>query len=450
MNHTKILMIILILSAFGCDGFLDEKPSKDLVIPTTIQDLVGMLDNQNQQMNNSTSLTLSGTDDLWTTSTGLQSFNSVPAVNSYLWEKEIYDVATGADWIVSYRQMFYANVVLEELKNLDKESGQEELASVKGTALFMRGKALHDLLQMYAPVYTENKADSELGVVIRTSAKITDKQGRATLGQCYAQVLRDLNDALEFLPEKTIFPSRPNLAAGYAMLSRVYLTMSRYPEAGQHASRSIELQGDLVNYNELDAEELYPFGMFNKEVIYFSVMTSQNYHFSSQTYVDSLLVDSYDSADLRRDVFFRQVTSEGWNFRGSYTGGDELFSGLGVDEMYLTLAETEVRAGRVNSGMEYLNHLLEHRYREGAFIPIEITDGQDALETVLGERRKELVFRGTRWSDLRRLNLEPAFQKELVRLVDGKEYRLKPNSPRYVYPIPQEEIDLNDLTQNVR
>jgi len=71
--------------------------------------------------------------------------------------------------------------------------------------------------------------------------------------------------------------------------------------------------------------------------------------------------------------------------------------------------------------------------------------------TILAERRKELVMRGTRWSDLRRLNKEARFQKTIQRTsADGQVYVLQPNSNLYTWQIPQRDIILSSIEQNPR
>jgi hypothetical protein len=69
---------------------------------------------------------------------------------------------------------------------------------------------------------------------------------------------------------------------------------------------------------------------------------------------------------------------------------------------------------------------------------------------VLTERRKELVGRGLRWFDLRRLNLDPRFQKSLSRTIAGQTYELAPQSKKYTFPIPDQEVKTYGWVQNVR
>ena len=63
---------------------------------------------------------------------------------------------------------------------------------------------------------------------------------------------------------------------------------------------------------------------------------------------------------------------------------------------------------------------------------------EELLQMILNERRKELVGRGIRWSDLKRLKVEGRFDKVLQRHLNGKEYRLLDVS-LFRLPIPPSE-----------
>jgi hypothetical protein len=96
-----------------------------------------------------------------------------------------------------------------------------------------------------------------------------------------------------------------------------------------------------------------------------------------------------------------------------------------------------------------LNTLLVKRWTNGNFTPFTASSALEAQDTILEERRKELAFRGLRWTDLRRLNKEGA-NITLTRLLFGQTYHLSPNSPYYVLPIPPDVIALSGIQQNQR
>src|SRR5690606_10972867 len=152
---------------------------------------------------------------------------------------------------------------------------------------------------------------------------------------------------------------------------------------------------------------------------------------------------------LRRQAYFRDV-SDRKVFKGSYRGGVAFFTGLATDEVYLTRAECAVREGDLETAYKDLNFLLSKRFDSDTFRPIAGLNRDELLEFVIKERRKELVLRGIRWEDLRRLNKEVAFQTTLIREVNGQRYELTPESARWVWPIPDNEISTGNIEQNRR
>src|SRR5690606_704360 len=112
---------------------------------------------------------------------------------------------------------------------------------------------------------------------------------------------------------------------------------------------------------------------------------------------------------------------------GSYQPIGSWFGGLAVDEVLLIKAECHTRLGDLPNALIQLNRLLSHRINRHVFEPLELSDSQDILNRVIAERKKELVFRGLRWSDLRRLNQEPQFAVTMQRIIDGKRHELQPN-----------------------
>jgi hypothetical protein len=140
------------------------------------------------------------------------------------------------------------------------------------------------------------------------------------------------------------------------------------------------------------------------------------------------------------------------NFKGSYSGSGLVatFDGIANDELYLIRSECYARTGNINAAIADLNGLLKKRWKTGTFVPVTTSDAKAALKLILSERKKELIFRGLRWSDLRRLNTDEQFKVTLYRHIGGQQYSLTPGDKRYVMPIPDNEINIDGLAQNPR
>src|SRR5690606_20155507 len=93
-------------------------------------------------------------------------------------------------------------------------------------------------------------------------------------------------------------------------------------------------------------------------------------------------------------------------FKGSYMGNSSLYNGLSLNEVYLMKAEANARRNNIEVAMASLNTLLEKRWVAGTFTPSVISSKEEALQLILAERRKELLMRGLRWIDIKRLNKE--------------------------------------------
>ena len=87
--------------------------------------------------------------------------------------------------------------------------------------------------------------------------------------------------------------------------------------------------------------------------------------------------------------------------------------------------------------MADLNTLLLNRWKTNEFKPLTAAGADAALKLILNERRKELLIRGLRWMDIKRLNREGA-NIALNRTVNGQNYTLEPNDPGFALPLPED------------
>ncbi|ULT25060.1 RagB/SusD family nutrient uptake outer membrane protein [Sphingobacterium sp. E70] len=159
--------------------------------------------------------------------------------------------------------------------------------------------------------------------------------------------------------------------------------------------------------------------------------------------VDSNLYASYTANDLRKQLYFRSndYPKGSYSFKGNYDQSlATLFVGLTTSEIYLIKAECAVRIGKVKEGLAALNALLKNRFDKNSFTAVAEIDGNMLLSTILQERQKELLFRGRSWSDLKRLNLDPRFQKTIQRNIQGLTYSLAPDSRKYAFRLPEPAV----------
>ena len=443
----KILFLICACTLFGCKKYLDYKPDQSIVTPQTIQDLQSILNN-NSIMNAYSPFTGElGCDDYY-----LYNADWLPRTtterNAYVWERDLFNDAERNDWSLPYVVVYYANVVLDELAKEKYYSNQKrDRDNIRGQALFFRAFSYYNLLQVFSKPYSADSASADLGIALRLSPDPNIATTRASLKDSYDRVVSDLVESVDLLPMYQPYVTMPSKLAAIAMLARVNLTMGLYSRAQSFAADALQMNGTLIDYNTVNGAATLPFARFNAETSFHSVLLFSN-TLNSVSKIDTVLYRSYAPNDLRRSLFFRTNTDGSVSFRGSYDGSTRLFNGLSNDELYLIAAECSARNGDKNGALDMLNRLLLKRWKTSTYVPIVATDAQDALTKILIERRKELVLRGQRWADLRRLNKETLFAKSNYRFINNKLYTLYPNDKRYILPIPNTVITMTGMQQN--
>src|SRR5690606_21705656 len=129
------LGIFQICVLLGCDSFLEPKPDKSLVVPVKLADVRALLDNTNI-FNKQPVLNVHAGDEFIISDAGLAAMSN-SEVGSYQWLKDPYQGDRIDDWFVPYQQVFYANVALDALNQMN-ESNLEAAESLRGEALFHR------------------------------------------------------------------------------------------------------------------------------------------------------------------------------------------------------------------------------------------------------------------------------------------------------------------------
>lgn len=458
-------MLLITLMA-SCEKYLAVNAQSNYVYISTVNDCQLLLDNYNSLNTEAPADQMVSSDEYYVTDASLLTLASQPQeVTFYRWDSNaIRPVNSGTtDWNAVYRKVYVANLALENINKLKKDNNSAELMNVEGQALFHRAFNFWQAAQLYAKPYQKTTAGQEPGVPVRLTPDINETISRGTLQQTYDQIIADLQKAVELLPDTASIVTRPSKAAAYGMLARVYLTMADYPSALQNATFALAINSRLLDYNQLSTTSTTPFTRFNKEVLFHVTSRSSSSILSPGSPSNSTakiapdLIDSYAFNDLRKKILFKINTVDAgtYAFTGNYeqVTGTSFFTGIAVDEVYLTRAECYARVGNAGAAMDDMNALLKTRFVNTPtepYVPATALSTADALSQVLTERKKELVMRGLRWNDLRRLNLDPGTAVTLTRTVNGAIYTLPPNDLRYTLLIPTEVIAAGNVSQNLR
>jgi tetratricopeptide (TPR) repeat protein len=457
----NILIIVTILGIAlyntACKKYLDAKPDQKLVVPTTLKDLQALLDNTSVNNESSPSADEASADNYYLLKANYDALSTL-SQKAYGWENYDYTVYPN-DWSIIYNGIYPSNVVLSAIGNIEKtELNQADWNNAKGSALFFRSQGFLRAAFIFCKSYDESTANDDLGIVLRQTPDFTEKSVRANLKDTYTKIITDLKEAASLLPITPKHVLRPSKPAAFALLARTYMSMRDYDNAYKYADSCLQLKNDLMNYatETSPTNATRPIQQFNKEVIFSSILGTYVYNsvVPGTSRVDSILYNSYSNNDMRKTVFFRDATtlgSTGYIFKGTYDGSyTNLFIGIATDEVWLMRAECSARLGNKNAALGDLNTLMQKRWNNnGTWIPFSASTAQDALNLILTERRKELIFRGLRWMDIKRLNKEGA-NIILKRVMNGQTYTLSPNDLRYALLLPQDIINLTGMPQNER
>ncbi len=453
MKYNIVAFIILFTSVFilsSCEKFLDTKPDRALSTPSSITDMELLLDGYAEMNVQYPRYSEIASDDYFLLSNIWESITNQTERNIYLWKK---DPNTDQDWNSAYKVIATTNIVLDGLEKISPVIAERDAYNnVLGSALFFRSYYFYSLAQLFAKPYSSQSAASDLGIPLRATSDFSVVSERASVQETYDRILSDFKQSATLLPTQAVVKSRPTKQAAYGAIARTYLVMAQYDSAAKYAALCLDIYDALIDYNTLDSLVPAPIERFNEEVI-FQLLSNQALPLvNARAKIDPTLYDSYHENDLRKKILFRKNIDETYQFKGDYNGTGfstgYVFAGVVTDEIYLILAECQARMGETGLAMNTLNTLLQNRWEAGTFTPYEITDQRVALALILGERRKELIRRGVRWTDLRRLKDDPDFAIIPQRIINGETFLLTPDSEGYVLQIPQTVINRTGIPQN--
>ncbi len=161
-------------------------------------------------------------------------------------------------WTRSYRTIAGCNKIIENAKEGQGAANDHSL----GEAYFLRAMMHFYLVNVYGRPY--NQGRDNLGVPLKITSDRNDIPGRATVGQVYDQVIKDLNKAIDLMTEEEKTSVKESfyatIGAAKGLLSRVYLYMEDNANALKYADEVLDM-----DYELLDAEEFRKMNNLNPE-----------------------------------------------------------------------------------------------------------------------------------------------------------------------------------------
>lgn len=345
-------------------------------------------------------------------------------------------------WEANYSTINTVNNVLAAISKVDKENQ----ARAQGEAKFLRGLSYFDLVRLFGRAYNDGDPTTNLGVplVLKPTSAISDSNyvARNTVSQVYAQVIKDLTDAMNLLPAAKSNGYFADRACAQAVLARVYLTTQNYTMAASMADSVIESGAysltktyaqEFPNPNPAARQANSTEDIFSIQVSAQAGVNELNTWYASSTYagrgkttINDQHLAKYDANDDRLNLFY---VDGGSTYTGKFNNQYGNVICIRLAEMYLIRAEANFLNGSA-IGDSPVNDVNQTRTR-ALLSPLTTV----ALSDIRAEKYKELCFEGQTLFDKKR------YKQSVL--------SLNYNDPSLVYPIPLRELEANaKLVQN--
>lgn len=437
----KIIFALILTLITGCDDNLDTQPTDTLTPEQLLQDplnldktllgaywgaelLEGIFQSMTELLANEGDLAYRGF------SPSYFEFDRKTVTNSNFF--------TGLFWFDTYGSINLCNIVLN---NLALEEDTAIRARLEGEAKFLRGLQYFEMVRFYALPFEAGGSNNQLGLPLVydgvSSLSEVTYPSRNTVGEVYAQIIADLQDAYDLLPDDNGF--RADRYAARALLARVYLQQGNFSEARDAAHDVLVNSGHVLAPDLASAFNNESDGVEDIFAMQITTQSGQNVfnafwatiEFGGNLPTGAVTVEApffelFNGKDDRAEFFYEGI---GTTVTSKWQGQFANVPLIRVAEMHLIRAECNFREG-TSLGLAPEDEINALRARSNADPLIGVT-----LEDILEERKRELAFEGHRLHDAKRL-LED---------IDGIPY----NADKLVMPLPPDEIDVNpNLEQN--
>lgn len=384
-------------------------------------------------------------------------------------------------WMGYYRLINQCNTILSQIDDADiNDAIRDEL---KGEALFLRALAYFDLTRLYGGV--------PLHITPTLSLDDTAKP-RATIAECYAQIIGDLMNAEALLlVENSFSVGRSKKISAAGLLAKVYLTMagkpledtSKLPLAHAKLLEIVNPANPAVanapytNALEADYQSLFTQGTKNDGVTVLAnengvesifeinftsigdgtegnVFCNTGWIFNTKK-ATTWLWNLFDINDYRRSVSYKSNKSQlKWpKTTAIFNDHESNWHYLRYADLVLMLAEVENELnGPSDLGLLAINAIRARaraadgtpRTEPADYSVVEATSKEVFRDLIYNERRIELSAEGVTWFDWQRtgkieemVDLQGAANRNYLERIE-------------LFPIPYQEFTLAGglLTQN--
>lgn len=352
----------------------------------------------------------------------------------YCWEASPFNIKGDAfedkNWATLYEHIAVLNVILNKVEEFTHDK-EEDRNSVRGQCHFLRAAYYYLLVNLYAKPYDPVTASSDLGVPLKLSPIVEDKNfTRTPVDSVYNQIVHDLQMAVDYL-EGIEMPSvnRANQDAARLLLSRVYCYMGKWDLVPELCREILKGKYSLMNMKSSgQATWLYngcPEIIFTQGQSFGAGVFYQENHADMVDAIaispDLLEVFSEEDGDVRKNLVCREHKYGGFLLPAKLTGKDTATLNsmktyisdcflLRLPEVHLNLAEALAMTDQDGEARVVLADLMKTRIPN---LRTLTESGEALVKLIRKERRRELCFECQRWFDLRRYAVSPKYPEAL-------------------------------------
>jgi starch-binding outer membrane protein, SusD/RagB family len=393
------------------------------------------------------------------------------ATGSAVWNQNVASTNDFVNnvWSVAYTAINASNILISKLNGTTVVS--EAIAkNYIAEAKFVRSLSYFSLIQTYAKPYALDK--NGLGLPLRlspiTSTGYNDL-ARSTIDEIYIQILKDLDDAEMDLPieysTSLLNVSRAKKSTAIALKTRVYLVQANYEkvisEAQKIVSSSAPFQytsGTLTNKLESNFLTIFV-GSYTGSEVFFSIpfantiteTPSSQYALAFNYLAQPILFLTTSgiasnpalnsNSDARSSLISTNAAKQKVLRKFSITTAPfrDYVPVIRYAEVLLNYAEAAANANDLTTAIALLKAVRNRSDASYVFPDSNINAKDELINTILTERRIELLGEGFRLMDLqRKLQTLPAKKGSI-----GTAPLVLVSSSNYIWPIPSGEISTN-------
>lgn len=401
----------------------------------------------------------------------------------------------GVMWDLMYTAINNCNAIITNIDQVDGDA--DEKTRIKGQALATRGYMYMMLASHYS--FSIEKDPNAVCVPIWLEPSVYDSAlhgiPASSVSEVYDRALQDLKDALDYIPEDyshgTVATDQYKIdhLTTLGLLARTSLYAAKWQDAYDYADDALAVNDYVMTEDEYNAG----FNDYtNKEWIwglsctvddkmpcytfYFKDTTTDGSYYTSLCGDPNFVENNFEEGDYRKDMFSYGYTQGGGTYqmlcsKFRFKDINNMLADIllmRTSEMYLIKMEAAAHlAGKESEAQQMLQDFRQKRMKDGYTAAAVTATGEDLLNEIWMERRKELWGEGFSLTDIIRnqqsvvraqYNVQIGTDDEgnpittnaghsRLELPDGSAF--VPNSIYYLFRIPeQEELQNPNLYDN--